>query len=115
MSLPEPRTAAAQRATPTAAASGGADHNKTSVTDQAVDVVLDDQLGLACGALAGRERINNQLRWAVKQQRDGAHVANSYLDLPQWGPPPWTELQWATLRNVIELTAWLIRFSWQGI
>ena len=30
-------------------------------------------------------------------------VANSYLDLPQWGPPPWTELQWATLRNVIEL------------
>ena len=23
--------------------------------------------------------------------------------LPQWGPPPWTELQWATLRNVIEL------------
>ena len=30
-------------------------------------------------------------------------VANGYLDLPQWGPPPWTELQWATLRNVIEL------------
>jgi len=30
-------------------------------------------------------------------------VANSYLDLPQWGPPPWTELQWVTLRNVIEL------------
>jgi hypothetical protein len=21
----------------------------------------------------------------------------------QWGPPPWTELQWVTLRNVIEL------------
>jgi len=31
------------------------------------------------------------------------YVANSYLDLPQWGPPPWTELQWVTLRNVIEL------------
>jgi hypothetical protein len=30
-------------------------------------------------------------------------VANDYLDLPQWGPPPWTELQWVTLRNVIEL------------
>ena len=27
-----------------------------------------------------------------------------YLDLTQWGPPPWTELQWETLRNVIELT-----------
>ena len=26
-----------------------------------------------------------------------------YLDLTQWGPPPWTELQWVTLRNVIEL------------
>ena len=25
------------------------------------------------------------------------------LDLQQWGPPPWTELQWVTLRNVIEL------------
>jgi len=25
------------------------------------------------------------------------------LDLPQWGPPPWTELQWVTLRNVIQL------------
>ena len=21
----------------------------------------------------------------------------------EWGPPPWTELQWVTLRNVIEL------------
>jgi len=31
------------------------------------------------------------------------YVANSYLDLLQWGPPPWTELQWVTLRNVIEL------------
>lgn len=33
-------------------------------------------------------------------------VANSYLDLSdssQWGAPPWTELQWATLRVVIEL------------
>ena len=30
-------------------------------------------------------------------------VANGYLDLAQWGPPPWTELQWTTLRNVIEL------------
>ena len=30
-------------------------------------------------------------------------VANGYLDLTQWGPPPWTELQWVTLRNVIEL------------
>ena len=30
-------------------------------------------------------------------------VANGYLDLTKWGPPPWTELQWVTLRNVIEL------------
>ena len=27
----------------------------------------------------------------------------SYLDLAQWGVPPWNELQWITLRNVIEL------------
>ena len=30
-------------------------------------------------------------------------VANSYLDLSQWGPPPWTHGEWITLRNVIEL------------
>ena len=30
-------------------------------------------------------------------------VAIGYLGLTQWGPPPWTELQWVTLRNVIEL------------
>ena len=30
-------------------------------------------------------------------------VANGYLDLTQWGPPPWSEMQWVTLRNVIEL------------
>ena len=30
-------------------------------------------------------------------------VANGYLDLTQWGPPPWTELQRVTLRNVIGL------------
>ncbi|QNI81797.1 hypothetical protein SynRS9907_00949 [Synechococcus sp. RS9907] len=30
-------------------------------------------------------------------------VANGYLDLTQWGPPPWSEIQWVTLRNVIEL------------
>ena len=35
--------------------------------------------------------------------RHWTEVANGYLDLPQWGPPPWTELQWVTLRNVIEL------------
>ena len=38
-----------------------------------------------------------------KGSRNWTEVANGYLDLPQWGPPPWTELQWATLRNVIEL------------
>ena len=32
-------------------------------------------------------------------------VANSYLDLPQWGPPPWSELQWVTLRNLIQMAA----------
>ena len=38
-----------------------------------------------------------------KGSRNWTEVANGYLGLPQWGPPPWTELQWATLRNVIEL------------
>ena len=31
-------------------------------------------------------------------------VANGDLDLTQWGPPPWTELQWVMLRNVIEMS-----------
>ena len=35
--------------------------------------------------------------------RHWTEVANGCLDLPQWGPLPWTELQWATLRKVIEL------------
>ena len=40
-----------------------------------------------------------------KGSRNWTDVANSYLDLPQWGPPPWTDLQLqrVTLRNVIEL------------
>ena len=38
-----------------------------------------------------------------KGSRNWTDVANGYLDLPQWGPPPWTELQWVMLRNVIEL------------
>ena len=37
------------------------------------------------------------------QAQSWTDVANEYLDLAQWGPPPWTELQWVTLRNVIEL------------
>ena len=28
--------------------------------------------------------------------------ANALLDLPSWGPPPWTGDQWATLSAVIE-------------
>jgi len=36
-------------------------------------------------------------------KRHWTEVANGYLDLPQWGPPPWTELQWVTLRNVIQM------------
>ena len=39
-----------------------------------------------------------------KPNRNWTDVANSYLGLTQWGPPPWTELQWVTLRNVIALT-----------
>ena len=53
-------------------------------------------------------RVNSPL-WGVapeswaQPKRHWTDVANSYLDLPQWGAPPWTELQWVTLRNVIEL------------
>jgi len=35
--------------------------------------------------------------------RDWTQQANAFLDLPQWGPPPWSRDQWVTLRNVIEL------------
>ena len=35
--------------------------------------------------------------------RHGLLSTNGYLDLPQWGPSTWMELQWVTLRNVIEL------------
>ena len=38
--------------------------------------------------------------WQVQSWTD---VANGYLDLAKWGAPPWNELQWRTLRNVIEL------------
>ena len=38
--------------------------------------------------------------WQVQSWTD---VANGYLDLAQWGAPPRDELQWRTLRNVIEL------------
>ena len=39
----------------------------------------------------------------LQGNRNWTDVANSYLGPPQWGLPPCTELQWATLRNVIEL------------
>ena len=38
-----------------------------------------------------------------KPSGNWTEVANGYLDLTQWGPPPWSEIQWVTLRNVIEL------------
>ena len=41
-------------------------------------------------------------RWI--ESRDGwMERANAYLDCSCWGPPPWSALQWATLRNVIEM------------
>ena len=70
------------------------------------------------GRLSNREPLNvrahtecrgNSPLWGAdyeswpKATGDWTDVANGYLDLPQWGPLPWTELQWATLRNVIEL------------
>ena len=38
-----------------------------------------------------------------KPNGNWTEVANGYLDVTCWGAPPWTELQWVTLRNVIEL------------
>ena len=37
------------------------------------------------------------------QARLWTDVANGYLDLAEWRPPPWNELQWVTLSNVIEM------------
>ena len=54
-----------------------------------------------------REHVQNHTKWRhdspLWQAPTWTEVANGYLDLAQWGPPPWTELQWITLRNVIEL------------
>ena len=89
LSLRKPATATVKRGT-TPLWSGTADHNKASVSDQAVDVVLDDQLGLACGALAAREGIDDQLRRPVEQQRDGRScrpAAPCPLLLPWWRTP----------------------------
>ena len=38
-----------------------------------------------------------------RANRKWTDVANDYLDMPQWWPPPRSELQWVTLRNVNEL------------
>ena len=32
-----------------------------------------------------------------------ASLANSYLDLEAWGPPPWDGYRWATLAVVLEM------------
>ena len=54
-----------------------------------------------------REHVQNHTKWRhdspLWQAQSWTDVANGYLDLAQWGAPPWTELQWITLRNVIEL------------
>jgi len=34
-----------------------------------------------------------------------AAVANSDLDCPRWGPPPWSGLQWAVLVGVAQMAA----------
>lgn len=34
-----------------------------------------------------------------------APIANSYLDLEQWGPPPWNGHQWASLVMVASMAA----------
>jgi len=34
-----------------------------------------------------------------------AVLANAGLDIPQWGPPPWTGLQWGSLAMVMTLAA----------
>ena len=41
-------------------------------------------------------------RW-IESRDAWTKRANAYLDCSCWGPPPWTALQWATLRNVIEM------------
>lgn len=33
---------------------------------------------------------------------DPVQWANALLDLPEWGPPPWTLKQWISLRDVFE-------------
>lgn len=34
-----------------------------------------------------------------------AVLANAGLDIPQWGPPPWTGLQWSSLAMLMTLAA----------
>ena len=72
-----------------------------------LDVADGDAAALLGVEVAGhlQEKIHSPCRFdsPLWQAPSWTEVANGYLDLTQWGPPPWTELQWVTLRNVIEL------------
>ena len=48
-------------------------------------------------------RLRSPVHLLLPRRRPELALLLKVLDLQQWGPPPWTELQWATLRNVIEL------------
>ena len=50
---------------------------------------------------AERHRRRESALALVSQGKGFSDVVTAQMS--QWGPPPWTELRWVTLRNVIEL------------
>jgi hypothetical protein len=44
-------------------------------------------------------------RWkGISDLEAQAELCNRYLDCSTWGPPPWSQEQWQTLRVVLSLT-----------
>tara|TARA_B100000674_G_C37329008_1_gene684417 strand:+ start:87 stop:269 length:183 start_codon:yes stop_codon:yes gene_type:complete len=50
---------------------------------------------------AQRHRRRESVLALVSQGKGFSDVVTTQMS--QWGPPPWSELQWVKLRNVIEL------------
>ena len=53
----------------------------------------------------GLARLRSPAHLLLPRRRPQLALLLQVLDLPQWGAPPWTELQWMTLRNVIQMAA----------
>ncbi len=54
--------------------------------------------------MVDRHRLLQRLK-GISDLEAQAELCNRYLDCSAWGPPPWSNEQWQTLRVVLEMAS----------